>query len=207
MPSSNGEYSCSALNALRTLVNSASRRMSPASTRSTSRAPIPTGRSPNGSPAANSASHTSTPAAELDPQLVADVARVAGPGDVHRDAGDGGHPAPEVLEVGPVFAGRRLEHLSGQAPLEGEGADLGRDVLDPHVEAGGVHDEPPVVRLGRRPSIRGLVEPADRPVVDELAALVAPRRVVDLPDGELGRVPGDDPVDQPRRRPGPRPGT
>ena len=39
----------------------------------------------------------------------------------------------------------------------------------------------------------------DRPVVDDLAVLVAPRRVDDAADRHLRRVAGDHPVDQPER--------
>jgi hypothetical protein len=43
---------------------------------------------------------------------------------------------------------------------------------------------------------RSSSEAVDRAVVDDLAVLVAPRRVVDLADLELRRVAGDDPVDE-----------
>src|SRR5688572_27954854 len=73
-----------------------------------------------------------------DPQLVAEVAGVAGPRHVDVGAGDPGGAAPEVSEVEPVLAGRPLQHVPGQAPLQGQGRRSLRDVVDPHIEPGRV---------------------------------------------------------------------
>ena len=55
------------------------------------------------------------------------------------------------------------------------------------VEAGGVLAEPAQARIGRGPAERLLPQPRHRPVVDDLAVLVAPGRVEDLADGHLRR--------------------
>ena len=165
--------------------------------RATSSASMPAGRMPYGRPTSMSASHSSTARSAVDPQLVAQVAGVAGPGHLDGDAADGGGPFAEVAKVGPVLAGGVLEDVAGPRALQRDrGGRLG-DVLDRDVEPAGVHAGTTGAG-GRRPSTGSVVvvEPGDRAVVDDLALLVAPARVPDLPDGELGRVPDLDAVDQ-----------
>jgi hypothetical protein len=53
------------------------------------------------------------------------------------------------------------------------------------------------LRIRGRPAEVAVAEPMDRAVVDDFAVLVAPRRVIDLPDAEFRRVAGDHPVDEP----------
>ena len=92
----------------------------------------------------------------------------------------------------------RAQQLRRGRPLQRERRDLLRDVLDGHVEAGGVLPEPAQARIRRRPAERLLRQPRHRPVVDHLAVLVAPRRVEDLADRHLRHVAGDEPIDEPR---------
>ena len=135
-----------------------------------------------------------------DPQLVAEVARVAGPRDVDGDGApalaDLRGPSAEVAQVGEGLAGRHLEHRSRARPLERESGQRLRDVLDVDVEAGRVLAEPAVLRVGGGPAELALGDPVDRAVVDDLAVLVAPRRVVDLADGHPRGVARDHPVDE-----------
>ena len=70
-----------------------------------------------------------------DPQLVAQVARVAGSRDVDLDPGERRAAAPEVGDVRPPLAGRRLQHRPGPRPLQGQCGDGLGDVLDLHVQA------------------------------------------------------------------------
>src|SRR5205807_8664680 len=56
--------------------------------------------------------------------------------------------------------------------------------------------QPPQGWLRCRPPVAGLAEAGDGAVVDHLASVVAPDRVEHLVHLLLGRVPGDDPVDQ-----------
>jgi hypothetical protein len=76
------------------------------------------------------------------------------------------------------------------------GDSLGR-LLDRDVQAGGVLAEPAELGIGGRPAVAIVRQAMDRPVVDHLAGLVAPGRVVDLPDGEPGGVARDDAIHQP----------
>ena len=78
--------------------------------------------------------------------------------------------------------------------LARHGGDRLRDVLDLDVEAAGIEAEPAVLRVGGRPEDLVLGDPVHGTVVDDLAVLVAPGRVVDLPDLEPGRVAGQDAV-------------
>src|ERR1043166_8604126 len=64
------------------------------------------------------------------------------------------------------------------------GSGLG-DVFDLDFEAGGVLREPAQGGVCRRPAVGVLGEARDRAVVNDVAALVAPRRVDDLADGDL----------------------
>ncbi len=132
------------------------------------------------------------------PDLVAEIAGVPGARDVDRHARDDPRHDAEVLEAIDVGAGRRAQQLRRGRPLERERRRLLRDVLDGHVEAGRVLPEPAQARIRRRPAERLLRQPRDRPVVNHLAVLVAPRRVEDLPDRHLRHVAGDDPIDEPR---------
>ena len=63
----------------------------------------------------------------------------------------------------------------------------------------GVLLEPAQARVGRGPAVDVLRQPGDGPVVDDLAVLVAPRRVDDRADRDLAQVPRHDPVDEARR--------
>ena len=60
----------------------------------------------------------------------------------------------------------------------------------------GVLHEPSQARIGGSPAIALLAQPRDRSVVDDLALLVAPRRVDHLSDGKLRRIARDEPVDE-----------
>ena len=131
-----------------------------------------------------------------DPQLVPEVARVAGPADVDLDPRDRRGTSPEVAQVGPIPAGRGVEDDAAEGTLQGEGCDRLADLLDLHVESGPVHAKPAQVRVGGGPAIRRRVESRDGPVVDDVAVLVAPACIDDLPVRDLRGVPGEDAVDQ-----------
>ena len=105
---------------------------------------------------------------------------------------------PKYRRSAQSGARRTLEDVAGAWPLQGDGRHLFGDVVDPHVEPGRVHREPPEAGVGRGPE-ELLVAPArDGPVVDDLAVLVAPRGVDHAIDGELRGVARHDPVDEPR---------
>src|SRR3990172_8205410 len=68
--------------------------------------------------------------------------------------------------------------------------------LDPHARP--VALEPLLVRRRRGEAVPPVTEIPERPVVDRLPALVAPRGVCDVPFPELPDVPGDDLVQEER---------
>src|SRR5262249_13530809 len=133
-----------------------------------------------------------------DPDLVAEVARVAGARDVYGHARDRARRDAEVLQVREVRVGDAREQPPRGRSLERERGRLFGDVLDVDLHAERVLAEPPKVRVGRGPAVGVLLEPRHRAVVDDLAALVAPRRVDDLTDLDLSRVARDDAVDEAR---------
>ena len=108
--------------------------------------------------------------------------------------------APEVAQVGERRARRRLQDGSAQGSLQRDRRDGFADVADIHVQAVGVHPEPPDLRVRSRPAdhLRPVLvlEAVDRAVVEHLAVLVAPRGVEDAARRELRRVADDQPVHQ-----------
>ena len=146
---------------------------------------MPAGVMPYGVPASISASQTGTRALGVDPDLVAEVAGVAGARDRDRDVADGRVYEAEVLERREIRRRQLLEDRARQRALQRERAGALGDVLDRDVEPDGVHRQPAEVRLGAREAERVLVEPADGAVVDDLAVRVAPRRVEHLADAAL----------------------
>ena len=105
----------------------------------------------------------------------------------------------EVLQAADVGVGHGVEQPARGRPLQRQRGHLLGDVFDRDVEADRVLREPAQARIGRGPAERVLRQPRHRAVVDHLAVLVAPGRVVDLPDRELGRVARDHAIDQPDR--------
>jgi hypothetical protein len=67
------------------------------------------------------------------------------------------------------------------------------------IEPARVELEPTQVLLGRGPAERLIVQPGDSAVIDDLAEVIAPRGIDHLAGLDLGRVTGDDPVDQANR--------
>src|SRR6266508_5384594 len=111
--------------------------------------------------------------AGLHPDLVAEVARVARPRDVHRDTGDPGRYHPEVFQAGHVPLRTGPEDVPARRPLQGDGRGLLRDVLDLGLEAEGVLPQPAQAGLGGRPPEEVLGQAGDRAVVDDLPLAVA----------------------------------
>ena len=103
--------------------------------------------------------------------------------------------APRVMRKyfrsADVGVGHGVEQAARGRALERERGHLLGDVLDRDAQADGVLRQPAQAGIGRGPAERVLRQPRHGPVVDDLAVLVAPRRVVDLSDGQLGRVTRD----------------
>ena len=105
----------------------------------------------------------------------------------------------KILEGVDVELADRPKHARRCRSLQRERRDILRDVLDLHSQAGRVLPEPPQARIGRRPPVRLLPEPRHGAIVDHLAVLVAPRRVIDLAHRHLLHVARDHSVDETRR--------
>ena len=133
------------------------------------------------------------------PDLVPEVAGIARARHVDRHLADPSRTAPEVPEIRERRPGRRLEDVPRERALERERRGRLGLVDDRDIQSGAVLAEPSKLGIRGRPAIQALVEPVDRAVIDDLAVLVAPGRVVDRPDLELRRVPGDHAVDEPHR--------
>ena len=98
-----------------------------------------------------------------------------------------------------VGLGHLLQQRSRGRPLHRQRRDRLRHIFDRHVEPDGVLHEPSQARIGGGPPIALLAKPRHGPVIDDLALLVAPRRVDDLSDRQFRRIARDEPIDEPRR--------
>ena len=146
-------------------------------------------------------------------QRVPDLDRAARPGSTARSRGRRcsrsarrrWRPGRSSTRGAGSSAGRRTTRRSrprGRRARAGPGARARRSPRSPRRSStssrGGVLAQPAELRVGGGPAEALLVEPVDRPVVDDLAVLVAPRRVEDAADRQLRRVAGDHAVDQPQ---------
>ncbi len=121
------------------------------------------------------------------PDLEAEVAGVAGPRDEARDPGDRGLHHPEIGEV------LRLGRDGGQQvtrvwPLHGQHAPLLGHVLDRRVQAAHEPLEIGEIRLRGGEQVLVLGDVEQHAVLDDEAAVVAPQRVLRMPDGALARI-------------------
>ena len=89
----------------------------------------------------------------LDPHLVAEVARIAGPGDVDGDAADLRCLPAEVLEAAQGHLGGRLEHVAAQRSLHGQRGDAFAHVLELDIQPASVHPEPAQRRVCGGPAV------------------------------------------------------
>ena len=113
----------------------------------------------------------------LDPDLVAEVAGVAGPRDRHRPRADGARGDAEERQP----CDRRnepAEQVARAWALDGEGPDIQAHVLDAHAQAPDSIGQVRVVRLRRGEQV--VVPPAtlDHAILEHEAALVEPGRVL-----------------------------
>ena len=127
----------------------------------------------------------------VDPDLVAEVAAVAGPAD--------GHPRPADLplrhaEVRDLLHLRdeSLEQVARARALEGERPDVVAHLLDRDVVAADAVLEIGEVRLGAREEVLVLGGVQDDPVLDDEAAIVEPAGVLGLARRACPDVAGED---------------
>ena len=132
------------------------------------------------------------------PDLVAEVAGVAGARDRHRNSPDLGTRQPEVFQTGEIALGGKLQDLTRAWALEREGSRALRDVLNLHIETRRVQMQPPQRGIGRGHAVRLIAQDRDRTVVDLFALVVTPGRVQHLADLGFADVARDDVIEQPR---------
>ena len=131
----------------------------------------------------------------LDPDLVAEVAAVAGPAHGHLRTADlaaGDAEEREALHL----RHERGQQISRARALEGERPDLVADLLEPDVEAPDPVGEVREVGLGARQEV--LVRPwmQDDAVLEDETALVEPARVVGVPCRARSDVAGEHPGEE-----------
>ena len=154
---------------------------------------MPAGRMPYGGAGRHAGRPTpSRRARRGHPQLVAQVARVAGAADIdarrRRSSRRGGGSSAGRRTASPVAASSTAR---ARGPWSASAATRSVTSSICDVEAVRVQAQPAQLRIGRRPAPRRLVEAGDGAVVDDLAVLVAPGRVEHLADGDSAGVAGD----------------
>ena len=177
-PSRTASRAASASAPCATLKKSTSIRSSPASMRATSSASSPVGRRPNaGRPLMMRVPHGAGVVA-IDPDLVAEIAGVAGARDLDRPAGDArrwsrgstsGRRCPRRR--------RRCRSAADVGPCSASAATRSEMSSTVTSRPAACCADPAQVRLRRGPAEPMLLQPRHRAVVEHAAVLVAPRRV------------------------------
>ena len=134
------------------------------------------------------------------PDLVAEIAGVTGARHVHRDAGDVAAGGAEILQRRQIgVAHLRAAAAPTSAPAAPARRRFRRCPRSPtfRPDAFSVSQR----RFGSAAVQRNACsrQPRHRAIVDDLAVLVAPRRVVDLADAHLRGVARDDAIDEAHR--------
>ena len=136
----------------------------------------------------------------VDPDLVPEVAAVAGPADGHPCPADLALRDPEVRDV-LHLRHELLEEFAAARALEGEGAEVVADLLDPHVVATDPVLEVGEVRLRAGQQELVLAGPEDHAVLDHEAAIVEPARVLGVAGLAGTDVAGEDAGEEASPRP------
>src|SRR5260370_40833748 len=116
----------------------------------------------------------------LYPDLVAEVAGVAGARDRHWNPPDLGTRQPEVFQTGEIALGGKLQDLTRAWALEREGSRALRDVLNLPIVTGRIQMQPPQRGTGRGPAARLLALHSDPTAGDRVALGATPGRVKHL---------------------------
>src|SRR5581483_1558130 len=121
------------------------------------------------------------------PQLVTQIARETGTGDGERDVIERAETDLEGPESLDAPQAERLQHGKGCRSLQRERGDLVRHFLDPHsrsaLEADRAGQQPVELPVGCSKAIFVLPGPKDRPIIDDVACIIAPDTV-----GETGHL-------------------
>src|SRR5262245_23063105 len=116
----------------------------------------------------------------VEPDLEAEVTRVAGPRDRDGNAAEPRRGEPEVPQAPEVGLARALEDRARARPLQRECRGRLGHVLDRDAEAGRVRFEPAHVGIGGGQAEGRFVQARDRAIVEHLAGGVAPGRVENI---------------------------
>ncbi len=104
----------------------------------------------------------------------------------------------EVVQRGDL-RDQRLEGRAGPLALDGQYAEVRRDLVHGHLERADVLQQEGQVRLGgREQEVVGRV-PEHHAVLEDEAAVVAPHRVLRPPRAAGADVTGEDPAEEPLR--------
>src|SRR5579872_856239 len=128
------------------------------------------------------------------PDFISQVAGIAGARDIDRNPCNFSARHTEIFQIRDVGLGNRFQQLRGGWTLQRESRNLLGDVFDLHIHVQTVLPEPAQARIGGCPAINVLLEMRDRAVIDDLAILVAPAAVDNLPDFHLVDVARDDAI-------------
>jgi len=131
-----------------------------------------------------------------NPDFVAEIAGVAGAGNVHGNPRDFAVRDAKVFEVGNIRARDGMEQSSGSWSLESERGGFLRNVVNVDVEAESILPEPAEAGIGGGPAVVIFAEAGDGAVVNDLAFGIAPAAVDDLIQRNLIDVAGDDAIDE-----------
>src|SRR5207237_475635 len=130
------------------------------------------------------------------PDLVTEIAGIASTGYLDGDAGELGGGNSEILEL---RCAKRLKNRARGRSLDGERSDVLGNIGKTHIHAGGVVLEPAQIGLGRGHAKHVLSQTSHRAIVDDLAGVVAPRRVEHLAYGRSEYLARDDEIEKTRR--------
>src|SRR5262249_789465 len=135
-------------------------------------------------------------ASPVDPNLVAEIAGVAGPRYLDRYSANVPMCHAEIFQAPDVSAAERIEELSRRWTLKRQRRHLIRNVVGPPIPTNRALSEPSEARIRGSPPKAVFADARHGAIIDNLAKLVAPRRVVHLAHSELMRVARDDAVYQ-----------
>ena len=131
-----------------------------------------------------------------NPDLVAEVAGVAGTRDVHGHAGDFAAGDAKIFQVGDVGFGDFLEQRARGRALQGQRRHPLGDIFDIHRHAQGVLAKPAQAGVGGGPAIKIFRQAGDGAIVNHLALLIAPAAVDHLADLHFVDIARDHAIDQ-----------
>src|SRR5580658_321513 len=133
------------------------------------------------------------------PYLVAQIARISRPRNIHFHSADFSVHKSKIFQIRNICFRHFLQQAPRCRPLQRQRCHFVRNVFHLHVQPQRILVKPANARIRRRPAVRILAQPRNRPVINHFPLLVAPAAVNHLPDRHLIDVPRDHPVHEFRR--------